>query len=108
MVPVEGIEPPLLAEHDFESCASTSSATRAQERAPRESANRRLYIVVTRPRPSRLATHSIARWARISPSPPRGERELACIALALARRTGKLPQSVAMRIANNYRWEQHA
>ena len=30
MVPVEGIEPPLLAEHDFESCASTSSATRAQ------------------------------------------------------------------------------
>lgn len=29
MVPVEGIEPPLLAEHDFESCASTSSATRA-------------------------------------------------------------------------------
>jgi hypothetical protein len=28
-VPVEGIEPPLLAEHDFESCASTSSATRA-------------------------------------------------------------------------------
>ena len=32
MVPVEGIEPPLLAEHDFESCASTSSATRAWER----------------------------------------------------------------------------
>ncbi len=30
MVPVEGIEPPLLAEHDFESCASTSSATRAR------------------------------------------------------------------------------
>ncbi len=30
VVPVEGIEPPLLAEHDFESCASTSSATRAQ------------------------------------------------------------------------------
>src|SRR5580700_1060260 len=29
LVPVEGIEPPLLAEHDFESCASTSSATRA-------------------------------------------------------------------------------
>jgi hypothetical protein len=29
MVPVEGIEPTLLAEHDFESCASTSSATRA-------------------------------------------------------------------------------
>jgi hypothetical protein len=29
VVPVEGIEPPLLAEHDFESCASTSSATRA-------------------------------------------------------------------------------
>lgn len=29
MVPVEGIEPPLLAEHDFESCASTNSATRA-------------------------------------------------------------------------------
>ncbi len=29
-MPVEGIEPPLLAEHDFESCASTSSATRAQ------------------------------------------------------------------------------
>jgi hypothetical protein len=26
---VEGIEPTLLAEHDFESCASTSSATRA-------------------------------------------------------------------------------
>jgi hypothetical protein len=31
VVPVEGIEPPLLAEHDFESCASTSSATRASE-----------------------------------------------------------------------------
>jgi hypothetical protein len=30
MVPVEGIEPTLLAEHDFESCASTSSATRAR------------------------------------------------------------------------------
>jgi hypothetical protein len=30
VVPVEGIEPPLLAEHDFESCASTSSATRAR------------------------------------------------------------------------------
>jgi hypothetical protein len=30
LVPVEGIEPPLLAEHDFESCASTSSATRAE------------------------------------------------------------------------------
>jgi hypothetical protein len=30
LVPVEGIEPTLLAEHDFESCASTSSATRAQ------------------------------------------------------------------------------
>jgi hypothetical protein len=30
LVPVEGIEPPLLAEHDFESCASTSSATRAR------------------------------------------------------------------------------
>lgn len=29
MVPVEGIEPTLLAEHDFESCASTSSATPA-------------------------------------------------------------------------------
>ena len=29
MVPVEGIEPPCLAAHDFESCASTSSATRA-------------------------------------------------------------------------------
>ena len=29
VVPVEGIEPPLLAEHDFESCASTNSATRA-------------------------------------------------------------------------------
>src|SRR3984893_11359149 len=29
LVPVEGIEPPLLAEHDFESCASTNSATRA-------------------------------------------------------------------------------
>src|SRR5713101_4974016 len=29
MVPVEGIEPTLLAEHDFESCASTNSATRA-------------------------------------------------------------------------------
>ena len=29
-MPVEGIEPPLLAEHDFESCASTSSATRAR------------------------------------------------------------------------------
>jgi hypothetical protein len=29
LVPVEGIEPTLLAEHDFESCASTSSATRA-------------------------------------------------------------------------------
>src|ERR1051326_7942961 len=29
LVPVEGIEPPVLAEHDFESCASTSSATRA-------------------------------------------------------------------------------
>src|SRR5271154_3973310 len=29
VVPVEGIEPPLLAEHDFESCASTSTATRA-------------------------------------------------------------------------------
>src|SRR5579862_8377729 len=29
LVPVGGIEPPLLAEHDFESCASTSSATRA-------------------------------------------------------------------------------
>jgi hypothetical protein len=28
-VPVEGIEPPLLAERDFESRASTSSATRA-------------------------------------------------------------------------------
>jgi hypothetical protein len=33
VVPVEGIEPPLLAEHDFESCASTSSATRALEAA---------------------------------------------------------------------------
>jgi hypothetical protein len=32
MVPVEGIEPPLLAEHDFESCASTSSATRARQK----------------------------------------------------------------------------
>ena len=30
LVPVEGIEPPLLAEHDFESCASASSATRAR------------------------------------------------------------------------------
>jgi len=29
VVPVEGIEPTLLAEHDFESCASTSSATPA-------------------------------------------------------------------------------
>src|SRR5579862_7214913 len=29
LVPVEGIEPPCLAAHDFESCASTSSATRA-------------------------------------------------------------------------------
>jgi hypothetical protein len=29
LVPVEGIEPTLLAEHDFESCASTNSATRA-------------------------------------------------------------------------------
>jgi hypothetical protein len=29
VVPVEGIEPPCLAAHDFESCASTSSATRA-------------------------------------------------------------------------------
>jgi hypothetical protein len=29
VVPVEGIEPPLLAERDFESRASTSSATRA-------------------------------------------------------------------------------
>jgi hypothetical protein len=29
LVPVEGIEPPLLAERDFESRASTSSATRA-------------------------------------------------------------------------------
>lgn len=29
LVPVEGIEPPLLAEHDFESRASTNSATRA-------------------------------------------------------------------------------
>jgi hypothetical protein len=29
MVRVVGIEPTLLAEHDFESCASTSSATPA-------------------------------------------------------------------------------
>jgi hypothetical protein len=29
MVPVEGIEPPFLSERDFESRASTSSATRA-------------------------------------------------------------------------------
>jgi hypothetical protein len=29
MVPREGIEPSLLAEHDFESCASTNSATPA-------------------------------------------------------------------------------
>ena len=36
MVPVEGIEPPLLAEHDFELCASTSSATRAPERQSAE------------------------------------------------------------------------
>ena len=32
VVPVEGIEPPLLAERDFESRASTSSATRASAR----------------------------------------------------------------------------
>src|SRR5260370_41725612 len=32
LVPVEGIEPTLLAEHDFESCASTNSATRARRR----------------------------------------------------------------------------
>ena len=37
---MEGIEPTLLAEHDFESCASTSSATRAW---------RPLYIRPTRP-----------------------------------------------------------
>ena len=29
LVPVEGIEPPFLSERDFESRASTSSATRA-------------------------------------------------------------------------------
>ena len=32
MVPVEGIEPPFLSERDFESRASTSSATRATRR----------------------------------------------------------------------------
>src|SRR5580693_6986246 len=45
LVPVEGIEPPLLAEHDFESCASTSSATRASAaiyiRRPARSAKRK-------------------------------------------------------------------
>ena len=35
LVPVEGIEPTLLAEHDFESCASTSSATRAWRMIPK-------------------------------------------------------------------------
>jgi hypothetical protein len=40
MVPVEGIEPPCLAARDFESRASTSSATRA---------TRVIYIVAARP-----------------------------------------------------------
>ena len=31
LVGEEGIEPSLLAEHDFESCADTSSATRPSE-----------------------------------------------------------------------------
>ena len=30
-VPKEGIEPSLLTEHDFESCASTNSATSASQ-----------------------------------------------------------------------------
>ena len=97
MVPVEGIEPPLLAEHDFESCASTSSATRAR-RMIRKSmsrdgaafpitscAKRHLYIFVRWRRPcgvhdwsGRLATYRIA--------------------LASARRTGKLPQSTVMEL----------
>ena len=41
MVPVEGIEPPLLAEHDFESCASTSSATRARRMIRKRSSRMR-------------------------------------------------------------------
>jgi hypothetical protein len=51
MVPVEGIEPPLLAEHDFESCASTSSATRAQ-RMIRKSGIRFFDKIVRQERPS--------------------------------------------------------
>ena len=46
MVPVEGIEPPLLAEHDFESCASTSSATRASSANRQTESNRRPVILV--------------------------------------------------------------
>ena len=34
MVPLEGIEPPLLSERDFESRASTNSATGATDAYP--------------------------------------------------------------------------
>src|SRR5262249_55520333 len=76
VVPVEGIEPPLLAEHDFESCASTSSATRA---APASISSQRKLVYRVRP----------------LTAPFQG--------LALMGRTGKLPQSAGIESGHGYR-----
>ena len=111
---MEGIEPPLLAEHDFESCASTSSATRAQrmtlEKLVPDAVRHggRLFRQIVRQEAPLYIPALAASIARQCTSPRRGEvitQKRASIIidhmrinLASARRTGKLPQSTAMEL----------
>ena len=104
MVPVEGIEPPLLAEHDFESCASTSSATRARRMIRKRSSRMRSGTGRVSGNGMRqeapLYIRALAASMDATQLSPAGRRD--CmeagriiinmrLALASARRTGKLP-----------------
>src|SRR5213595_3073440 len=74
LVPLAGIEPALLAELDFESSASTSSATGALGRSPRLTSRSRRTIAGAQPRSTRATRVGYSKTPQCDRALPRQRR----------------------------------